>query len=135
MTLFTPLVGIAAYKFSRRTITILGSLLLTVFLAVIPAAGSFWPLLAILLVQGIGAAICGTASSALTVDEGRKFGMGSMMSMTFVAQGIGMAAGPIVSGGIAQVSNTDWVFYFGGLMNLLGTLAFIWFTRQNSRSR
>ena len=132
VTLFTPVVGIVADKFNRRTITILGSLLLTVFLAVIPVAGSFWPLLAILLFQGIGSSICSTASSALTVEEGRKFGMGSMMSMLFLAMSIGMASGPIASGGIAQILDINWVFYFGGLMNLLGTLAFIWFTRKRN---
>lgn len=130
VTLFTPLVGIIADRINRRTITIIGSLLLTIFLAGIPVAGTFWPLLAILLVQGVCSSICGTASSALTVDEGRRFGMGSMMSVVFVAGGIGMALGPIASGSIAQLSNINWVFYFGGLMNLLGTLAFVWFTRQ-----
>ena len=135
VTLFTPLVGIVADRLNRRTITILGSLLLTVFLAVIPVAGSFWPLLAILLVQGIGSSICSTASSALTVEEGRRFGMGSMMSMLFLAMSIGMASGPIASGGIAQLLNINWVFYFGGIMSLVGTGLFAWFTRHSTNDR
>ena len=132
VTLFTPPVGIIADRFSKRTITILGSLLLTAFLAGIPLAGSFWPLLAILLVQGLGSAICSTASSALTVEEGRRIGMGSAMSMMFLAQGIGAASGPIASGGIVQLLDINWVFYFGGIMNLLGTLVFAWFTRHST---
>ena len=130
VTLFTPIFGLIADKFNRRAITIAGSLVLTVFIAIIPIAGSFWPLFAILLIQGIFSSICGTSSSALVVDEGRKFGMGSMMSTVFLAGGIGMALGPIASGSIDQLSNMNWVFYFGGLMNFLGTLAFIWFTRE-----
>ncbi|MDO8687618.1 MAG: MFS transporter, partial [Dehalococcoidales bacterium] len=113
MTLFAPLVGILADRFSRRTLTILGYLLAAVLLAVIPLTTSFWQLLAVLLVQGLSSAIALSASSALTVEEGRKFGMGSTTSILFMAGSIGMAFGPIISGGIAEVLNIDLVFYFG----------------------
>ncbi len=62
--------------------------------------------------------------------EGRKYGMGSTMSIFFLAMGIGMAIGPIISGGIADLLNIDSVFYFGAIMGLIGTGLFIWFTRQ-----
>jgi len=133
MTLFAPLVGILADRFSRRTLTILGYLLAAVLLAVIPLTTSFWQLLAVLLVQGLSSAIALSASSALTVEEGRKFGMGSTTSILFMAGSIGMAFGPIISGGIAEVLNIDLVFYFGGIIGLLGTGLFIWFTRQYRR--
>ncbi|MBI2850176.1 MAG: MFS transporter [Chloroflexi bacterium] len=132
VTLFNPPIGFIADRFSRRALTVIGSLLLTAFLVAIPLAGSFWPLLVILLFQGLGSAICTTASSALTVEEGRRFGMGSMMSMLFLAMSIGMASGPIASGAIAQLLDINWVFYFGGVASLMGTIAFIWFTRRRT---
>lgn len=134
VTLLTPPVGMIADKFNRRTLTVLSSILLAVALMATPFAGSFWPLFGILFIQGIGFSVSGIATSALAVDEGRKFGMGSMMSMIFLAMSIGMASGPIASGGIAQVMNTDWVFYFGGITSLLGTGIFLWFTRQYKRT-
>ena len=82
-----------------------------------------------LLIQGLTAAVVMPAASALTVEEGRKYGMGSTMSMFFLAMGIGMAIGPILSGVIADLVNVDSVFYFGAAMGLMGTGLFAWFTR------
>ena len=82
-----------------------------------------------LLIQGISGALVMPAASALTVEEGRKYGMGSTMSIFFLAMGIGMAIGPIISGGIADLLNIASVFYFGAVMGLIGTVLFVWFTR------
>jgi len=51
------------------------------------------------------------------------------MSMLFLAMSIGMALGPIISGGIADLLNINSVFYFGAAIGLTGTALFIWFTR------
>ena len=129
VTLFAPLAGLLADRFNRRTLTILGSLVFTLLLAVIPLANSFGQLLAILFIQGLGGAISMSAAAALTVDEGRKYGMGSTMSILFLAMSIGMATGPIASGGVAELLDVNSVFYFGGILGLLGTSLFFWFTR------
>jgi MFS family permease len=77
----------------------------------------------------LSAAISMPAATAITVDEGRKFGMGSTMSVLFFAQAVGAAIGPIVSGGIHDAINVDWVFYFGAAISGIGTLLFTWFSR------
>jgi MFS family permease len=82
------------------------------------------------LIQGIGVALSMPAATALVVEEGRKFGMGSTMSVFYLAMGIGMALGPIISGGIADAVDVSWVFYFGAIMGLIGTGFFVWFTRH-----
>ena len=55
--------------------------------------------------------------------------MGSTMSIFFLAMSIGLAIGPIISGGIADLINVNSVFYFGAVMGIIGTGLFIWFTR------
>lgn len=130
VALFTPLGGIMADRFRRRTLIIIGSTFFTVSLAMIPLTNSFSQLLAVLLIQGISGALSMSAAGALTVEEGRKYGMGSTMSIFFLAMGIGMAAGPIISGAISDWLNVSSVFYFGGVTGLIGTGLFIWFTRQ-----
>jgi len=130
ITLCTPLGGFIADRFNRRTLTVVGSILFTVLLAAIPLANNFWQLLTVLLVQGVSAALSMPAAAALTVEEGRKFGMGSTMSIFFLAMSVGMAIGPIMSGGIADWLNIDSVFYFGAAIGLIGTGLFVWFTRQ-----
>jgi len=130
ITLFTPVGGMLADRFNRKTLAILGNLLFAAFLAVISLTTNFGQLLAVLLIQGISTALCMPAAAALTVEEGRKYGMGSTMSIFFLAMAVGQALGPIVSGGIADWLNVKSVFYFGAAFGLAGTVLFIWFTRK-----
>ncbi len=102
----------------------------SMLLVAIPLTNNFGQLLVVLLIQGLSGALVMPAASALTVNEGRKYGMGSTMGLFFLAMGIGMTLGPIISGGIADWVNLDSVFYFGAIMGLIGTVLFAWFTRQ-----
>jgi len=130
--LFTPLGGMIADRFNRRTLTIVGNIVFSLLLVAIPLTNSFGQLLVVLLIQGMTGAFVMPAASALTVEEGRKYGMGSTMSMFFLAMSMGMAVGPIISGGIADWVNVASVFYFGAVMGLIGTGLFAWFTRRYS---
>ena len=130
VTVATPLGGFIADRFSRKTLTILGGILGAVLLVTIALAGNFVQLLVVLLIQGIGTALSMPAATALVVEEGRKFGMGTTMSVFYLAMGIGMALGPIISGGIADAVDVSWVFYFGAIMGFIGTGCFVWFTRH-----
>jgi MFS family permease len=130
VTLLTPLGGQLADKFNRRSLAILSSLLFSVLLVAIPFATSFTQMLAVLFIQGLVSAVAQPAAGALTVEEGRKYGMGSTMSIFFLAMSVGMAVGPIASGGISDALGVDAVFYFGAIMGLIGTALFAWFTRD-----
>jgi len=129
VTLLSPVGGMIADRFNRRTITIISSILFAAVLAVIPYANGFVSLLLILLVQGLTAAVSMPAATALVVEEGRTYGMGSTMSVFFVAMGVGIATGPIISGGIHDSIGINWVFYFGAIMGAVGAVLFSWFTR------
>ena len=78
---------------------------------------------------GVGGAIALPAASALTVVEGRRFGMGSTIAVFAMAFSIGMVIGPLVGGVIADFANINSVFYFGAAIGLAGTTLFIWFTK------
>ena len=129
VTLFTPLGGLMADRFEKRNLIIIGSIIFAILLAAIPMANSFWLLLGVLLIQGLSAALSMPAAGALIVEEGRKFGMGSTMSVFFLAMSIGLALVPIMAGGIADLLNIYSVFYLGAGIGLIGTALFIWFTR------
>jgi len=129
VTLLSPVGGMIADRFNRRTITIISSVLFAVVLVAIPHANGFVPLLFVLLVQGLTAAVSMPAATALVVEEGRTYGMGSTMSVFFVAMGVGIAVGPIISGGIHDSMGINWVFYFGAVMGAVGSVLFAWFTR------
>ena len=121
--------GNIADRFNRKALVILGSLINLTFLALIPFTHSFWQLLWLCVLGGLGSAISMPAASALSVEEGRKFGMGSTMAMLLMSMSIGMAIGPILSGVITDFININSVFYFGATMVLAGTCLFVWFTR------
>jgi len=129
MSLLVPLGGRIADRFSRRALTVLGNIIFLAGLAAIPLAHNFWQLLALGLVQGVGGAISIPAATALVVEEGRKYGMGSTIAVFAMAMSLGMTIGPILSGVVADSINVSSVFYFGAAIGLIGTSLFIWFTR------
>jgi len=129
MSLLQAYAGSIADRFSKRALVVLGSLIDLTYLALIPLAHSFWYLLWLCALGGLGGAISIPATSAMIVGEGRKFGMGSTMAAYTMAFSIGMAVGPLVGGTIANFVNIESVFYFAASMGLIGTGLFIWFTR------
>jgi len=129
MSLLQVYGGNIADRFNRRVLIVVGSLTNLTYLALIPLGGNFWQLLGICALGGVGGAIALPAASALTVVEGRRFGMGSTIAVFAMAFSIGMAIGPVVSGVIADFANINSVFYFGAAIGLAGTTLFIWFTK------
>ena len=130
--LLTSLLGIlsgrVADRFNRRTLVIIGSLISAAYLALIPLTRGFWQILALCVFGSIGGAVALPAASALTVEEGRKFGMGSTIAAFSLAFSIGMAIGPILSGVIRDLAGINSVFYFAAVMILVGTGLFTSFT-------
>ena len=122
--------GNVADRFNRKILVVLGGLINFIYLALIPRGGNFWQLLGICALGGISWAIATSAASALSVEEGRRFGMGSTMAVLIMAFSIGMAAGALLGGVIADFVNIDSVFYFGAGAGLIGTVLFIWFARR-----
>ena len=128
MVLLVP-AGRLADRFNRKVLVIVGNLVYLVTLVLIPLANTFWQQLWLCFPRSIGGAISMPAATALTVGEGRKFGMGSTMAIMMMAMAIGMALGPTLSGVIADSVDINAVFYFGAVVGLIGTGLFAWFTR------
>jgi len=129
MSLLQPFTGKIADRFNRRAMVVVGNLINLTFLALIPMTHNFWYLLGVCALSGLGGAISMPAALALTVNEGRKFGMGSAMGVFAMAFSIGMAIGPLLSGIIADFADINSVFYLAAVMVLVGTNFFTWFTR------
>jgi MFS family permease len=129
MSLFQVYGGNIADRFNRRGLVIIGSLVSAISIAMIPLGGNFWQLFWICALGGISGALPAPAASALSVDEGRRFGMGSTMAMLAMAFSIGMGVGPLLGGVIADFVDINSVFYFGASVGVIGTGLFIWFAR------
>jgi len=117
---------------SRRALVVLGGAASLVYLALIPQIATFWPLLGLIILGAVGNALAVPAASAIAVEEGRKFGMGTTLAAFNVAMSIGMAVGPILSGAIVDFVNIDAAFYFGAASILVGMAVFAWLTRPEA---
>lgn len=129
LSLLSPFTGHVADRFNRERLIIISSFMYVLSLGLIPLAKSFWFLFWLCIMQGIASAFSMAASQALIVEEGRKFGMSSAMSLPMMAMGIGMVVGPLASGALNDYVSINAVFYFAAAVGLMGTGLFIWFTR------
>ena len=129
MSLLQVYSGNIADRFNRRALVVLGSAINLTFLALIPLAHSFGQLLGLCALNSLGGAISMPAASALIIDEGRKFGMGSTIAIFTMAMSIGMAIGPLLGGVIADFVSINSVFYFAAGMGLIGVSLFAWFSK------
>lgn len=121
--------GKLADRFKKRTLVTIGGIINIAFMALIPLTHNFWQLLGLSALGGIGGAISMPAASALSVEEGRKFGMGSTITLIFMAMSIGMVIGPILGGVLAEATNIDSVFYFSAAVLVAGTGLFMRLTK------
>ncbi|HDH96475.1 MAG TPA: MFS transporter, partial [Proteobacteria bacterium] len=116
--------GGLADRRDRAALVLVGSLLSAAVMFVLPLGRSFLPLLVLNLVLGLSSAVSLPAASALTIEEGRKAGMGQLFGLFNVAMSAGIATGPLFAGGIARAINLQAVFPFAGIAMLLGGLVF-----------
>ena len=121
--------GRIADRLSRRFLVVGGCLVSSVFLMVVPLGNTFGLLLALAVLGSVGNAIAVPAASALMVEEGRKYGMGSSIALFSMALSIGMVVGPIAGGAIADFAGINSAFYFGAVITLVGAGLFTWLSR------
>jgi len=134
LALLQSFTGILADKYSRRGLVAIGSAAAIIFIALMPLAGGFWPLLLMYAIMSIGTSFAMPAATAYIVEEGRIFGMGASMALFMMAMQIGNGVGPIMLGGIVDWLGIESAFYSAAVILLLGIGAFIWLTRKPSPS-
>ena len=121
--------GRIADRLSRRFLVVFGCLVSSIFLIVVPLGHSFGLLLALVTLGSVGNAIAVPAASALVVEEGRKYGMGSSIALFSMALSIGMVVGPVIGGLITDFAGINSAFYFGAVITLVGAGLFTWFSK------
>ncbi len=103
--------GRMADKVDRKLLVTTGSVLYFVLVPLIPLTRTFPQLLALNTSLGFLGAISLPAASALTVTEGKQFGMGSTMAVFNVAMSAGLGIGPLLCGIILDLWSLPGVFY------------------------
>ena len=106
-----PFFGYAADRFGRRSFAVLGPLTAGIFVASIGFASSFWPLVLLLALGGLGSAAFHPAGASYAVRVGEGKGGGSRYSLFAFGGAAGFAIGPIAAVSIAQWRGTQglWI--------------------------
>lgn len=117
--------GYMADRWTRRGLVFWGSLLFGICVALVPHMRSFPQILTLNVILGSMGALALPAANALVVEEGRRFGMGALMGIFNLSMSLGLSAGPILGGIIADLAGLVPIFYFGSLAGVVGALAFV----------
>ena len=126
--------GKLADRYNKRIMMVVGSLLISLALLLMPNSGSFAGLLLLNMIMGIGSAISMPAATAVVVEQGRTFGMGSTIGLFSTAMGLGMVLSPTASGIIMDLINISFVFYISGIVSIIGTIVFIYLSHNMNLS-
>jgi len=118
--------GKLADRVSRKMLVIAGSLLYFLIVPFIPHTLSFMQLLSLNILLGFLGALSLPAASALVVNEGKLYGMGSTMAIFNVAMSFGLAIGPLTSGIILDIWGLSGIFYFCSILGFLSTGIVSW---------
>lgn len=119
-----PFFGRLADRLSRVQLVIIGSTGFTLCMLVMPHCPGFYSLFAVALLSGAFGAVALPASAAITVVEGRSYGMITMMVMFDMAMSLGQFMGPPLGGLVGDTYNLGVTFYFSGFLSLIGTVIF-----------
>lgn len=119
--------GRIADKYNRVGLVIMGSIIGSLALFLIPHTGNFVELLEASLIMGLGGAISIPAATALVVGLGRNYGMGSVIGIFDTAMNLGLTGGPLIAGILMDLVGLNSIFYFGGIAGIIGTILFYWF--------
>jgi DHA1 family multidrug resistance protein-like MFS transporter len=123
--------GRLADRFDRRRVVIISSWVTFGIFALIPFAGSTVVLVSLVLLRYISASFSMPSSSALSVELGRRFGMGTTIALLGVATSVGMGLGPISSGFVYDfMGGITSVFYYAGGIGFIGTSLFAWLSHK-----
>ncbi len=128
-SLMQPVSGKASDRLNRRTVCLVGFVLMPIALFLAPTARSFFSLALVGLFLGSSSGVSVPAAGAISVEKGRQYGMGSMMGLEAAAQALGMAAGSTIGGTLMQLFSVTVAFWAAAAAALAGAVIFGSFTR------
>ena len=124
--------GRLADRVSRRFLVSLGGYLGSIAFLTVWYAQGFAHLLVIGTLAGALGAVAMPALTALAADEGQNSGMGAVMGVLNMAMSVGMMLGPVLAGTLAELFGLRFLFVFGAVVGLIGTLVFVRLTAEQA---
>ena len=127
--------GAIADVYSRVFLVVLGGIIASCAILIMPLVPSFRGLLLTGIVMGVGGGVSLPAIAAIGAELGRSAGMGATMGLLTTGKSIGVIAGAMLGGLAMDLFGVASVFYLVGMLGLVGTLAFYCLIGQNRIQR
>jgi DHA1 family multidrug resistance protein-like MFS transporter len=124
--------GHLADRWDRRSMIIWGGVVSIAATALLPMTTGFWTLIVVYVTILIGQAFGVPAATTYVINEGRRYGMGSSMTLFMMAMQIGNGVGPIALGGISDLLGIKSVFYIAASATATGVFLCASFIRGSS---
>jgi MFS family permease len=123
--------GVLADRYDKNMLILLGGAISALGMAGFPLSRSFWHLMFARLVFSLGSAMMMPAMSAIEAIEGRKYGLGTTMSVMQSSMSLGNMAGPLLSGILADMFSLRPIFYMGTGISVLGLVLYVLLRPRN----
>ncbi|MCW4012498.1 MAG: MFS transporter [Candidatus Bathyarchaeota archaeon] len=117
--------GVLADKYNKKMLIILGGIFSAIGMAGFPLSTTFIHLMISRLVFSLGSALMTPAMSAIEAIEGRKYGVGTTMSVMQSSMSLGNMAGPLLSGILADILSLRPIFYMGTAISVFGLALYL----------
>jgi DHA1 family multidrug resistance protein-like MFS transporter len=117
--------GVLADKYNKKLMIVAGGLLSAIGMVGFPFSSTFLHLMASRITFSIGSALMTPAMSAIEAIEGRKYGVGTTMSVMQSSMSLGNMAGPLVSGILADMFSLKPIFYMGSIISFIGLTLYL----------
>ena len=116
--------GDLADKYNKNHLIIIGGIVGSIGMALFVYSVTFWHVMAARLIFALGTALISPALSSIAAIEGRVYGAGTTMSALDSAMSLGMMAGPLLSGILADLYTMRPIFWVGSGITFFGIIIY-----------
>jgi DHA1 family multidrug resistance protein-like MFS transporter len=103
--------GRMADRHSKVALILTGCLIASICVFLMPFAADFLQLVLLSVCMGIGEALVWPTLGALAIEEGHRYGQGSIMGVFNLAMSVGILIGSLVAGSFMDLFGLQYVFY------------------------
>ena len=115
--------GRMADRRDKTGLLLTGCLIISAVMCLVPLAASFWWLLVLFVLLGMGEAIIWPTLGAFATEEGRRYGQGTMMGVFSLAMSVGVFCGSLGAGFTMDHLGMHWSFLIIGVLVLALSMA------------
>ena len=116
--------GKLADRWDRIKLVLVGCSVFSLSMSILPSCQDFLQVLFVCSMIGASGGLALPAASAIAVEEGKRFGMGSSMGFFNLGMSLGLATGPILAGQTSDIVGLPYAFYLATLIGLAGVIGF-----------